>query len=198
MKTSVSAKRCPECGKAAMLQAACCAVCGHQFRTRFVEPPVERTEAFLLRVMPPPAPLPRPSIRRRAGGAWTFQAAFLSGFLMVLLAGGLLWLVWSGWPPPGSGEAPLLPAAAPASQAVRLFQSIQPMMSLYDLDRAAGGMGRVVRSSDPHRLLLCYDYPPQSVCVSLSRADVSGGDYQVQDVSLYRGKTRLQHHSGIE
>lgn len=156
---------------------------------------MERTEAFLLRVMPPLRPL----APHRAGGARTFQAAFLSGFLVVFLVAGLLWLGWSEWPGPRSSIPPPLPAAAaPGSRAVRLFRSVKPMMSLYDLDRAAGGMGRVIRNSDPHRLLLCYDYPPQSVCVLLSRADVSGGNYQVQDVSLYQGKTRLQHHVGTE
>ena len=72
------------------------------------------------------------------------------------------------------------------------------MMSLYDLDKAAGGMGRVVRASDPHVLLLSYDYPHQSVHVSLSRSDLTSGDYQVQAVSLYQGNVLLQRHAGAD
>ena len=43
--TSVSAKRCPACGKIVGLQAAECTECGHRFRTQFQEP-ADRTEAF--------------------------------------------------------------------------------------------------------------------------------------------------------
>ena len=72
------------------------------------------------------------------------------------------------------------------------------MMSLYDLDKTAGGMGRVIRASDPHLLMLSYDYPHQSVHVSLSRTDLAGTDYQVQAVSLYQGRTLLERHAAIE
>ncbi len=180
-----------------MLQAFSCPACGHRFRTRFVEPPVEKTEAFTLMVVPPAASL-RP---RRAGAPWTFRLAFLGSFLFVALAGGLFCLGWSIRQP--SAAPPLRVAGssshlAPASPAVHLYQAINPAMSLYDLDKAAGGMGRIIRNSDPHTLLLSYDYPHQSVHVSLSRTDLASGDYQVQAVSLYQGKTLLQRHAGSE
>lgn len=187
-----------------MLQAPSCLVCGHRFRTRFVEPPVEKTEAFMLRVAP--TVLIRPP-HRASGGARTFRLAFLGSFLFVALIGGLLCLAWSMRQPADTAFA--VPAASasyptPVSPAVHLYQAIKPMMSLYDLDKAAGGMGRVVRASDPHVLLLSYDYPvfhhypPQSVHVSLSRSDPASGDYQVQAVSLYQGSILLQHHAGAE
>ena len=71
-------------------------------------------------------------------------------------------------------------------------------MSLYDLDKAAGGMGRVVPTRDPHVLLLFYQYPPQTVHVLLARTDLAGADYQVQAVALYQGKVLLQRRSGTE
>lgn len=202
MRTVVSAKRCPECGKAAMLQAPSCSICGHRFRTRFVEPPVEKTEAFTLMVTPPVAVRPPP----RNGASRTFRLAFLGSFLFVALAGGLLYLAWSARQPAGLLRVTPVSSAlrpAPVSPALHLYEAIKPMMSLYDLDKTAGGMGRVVRVSDPYVLLLSYDYPashqfpPQSVHVSLSRADLVSGDYQVQAVSLYQGKV-LERHAGAE
>ncbi len=195
MRTSVSAKRCPECGKAVMLQALSCPVCGHRFRTRFVEPPVEKTEAFTLMVTPPVVVRPL----RRLGSARTFRLAFLGSFLLVALVGGLICLVWSIRQP--AAALSLRPAVLPSasiSPALRLYQTIKPAMSLYDLDKAAGGMGRVVRASDPHVLLLSYDYPHQRIYVSLSRTDLASADYQVQAVSLYQGKVLLQRHAGTE
>ena len=179
-----------------MLQALSCPACGHRFRTRFVEPPVEKTEAFTLMVTPPVVLRPP----RRAGAARTFRLAFVGSFLLVALVGGLVCLGWSIRQP--AAAVLLRPAASPppasASPALHLYQAIKPAMSLYDLDKTAGGMGRVVRASDPHVLLLSYDYPPQSVHVSLSRTDLASADYQVQAVSLYQGKTLLQRHAGIE
>ena len=81
---------------------------------------------------------------------------------------------------------------------MRLYQTIGPAMSLYELDQAAGGTGRVIQASDPHLLLLSYDYPSRSVRVSLSRDDVTSGDYRVQDVSLYEGHTLLQRQTASE
>lgn len=176
-----------------MLQAFSCPVCGHRFRTRFVEPPVEKTEAFTLMVTPPV--VVRPS--RPAGPARTFRLAFVGSFLLVALVGGLVCLGWSIRQP----AVALRPAAlspASISPALHLYRAIKPAMSLYDLDKAAGGTGRVVRASDPHVLLLRYDYSHQSVHVSLSRTDLASGDYQVQAVALYQGKVLLQRHVGAE
>ena len=181
-----------------MLQASSCSVCGHRFRTRFVEPPVEKTEAYTLMV----APTVLVSPPRRAGNAArTFRLAFLGSFLFVALAGGLFCLAWSSRQSADAlPAAPAVPASylASASPATHLYQAIKPMMSLYDLDKAAGGMGRVVRASAPHVLLLSYDYPHQSVHVSLSRSDLTSGDYQVQAVSLYQGNVLLQRHAGAD
>lgn len=176
-----------------MLQALSCPVCGHRFRTRFVEPPVEKTEAFTLMVTPPVVVRPP----RRVGPVRAFRLAFLGSFLLVALVGGLVCLIWSLRQP--AAALPLRPAAAaPVSPALHLYRAIKPAMSLYDLDKAAGGPGRVVRASDPHVLLLSYDYPHQSVHVSLSRTDLASGDYQVQAVSLYQGKLLLQRHASAE
>ena len=183
-----------------MLQASFCPICGHQYRTHFVEPPVERTEAFTLVAVPPVAPRPP----RRSNAARTARLAFASSFLLVVLASGLLFLVWNLRQQPPAAQV----AAARVRQtddleaedkeAVRLFQTIGPMMSLYDLDKAAGGTGRVIRASDPHLLVIFYDYPHHSVHVFLSRTDLAGGDYQVQAVALYRGKTLVQRHAQID
>ncbi len=178
-----------------MLQASSCSVCGHRFRTRFVEPPVEKTEAFTLRIAPTVTVRPP---RRAGGGARTFRLAFLGSFLFVALAGGLFCLAWSSRQPADAPSVATASHPAPVSPAVHLYQAIKPMMSLYDLDKAAGGMGRVVRASDPHVLLLSYDYPHQSVHVSLSRSDLASGDYQVQAVSLYQGNVLLQRHVGAD
>ncbi len=177
-----------------MLQALSCPVCGHRFRTRFVEPPVERTEAFTLMVAPPV--VVRPS--HRVGSARTFRLAFVGSFLLVALVGGLICLGWSIRQPAALSLRPAASPSASTSPALHLYQAIKPAMSLYDLDKAAGGMGRVVRASNPHVLLLSYDYPHQSVHVSLSRTDLASGDYQVQAVSLYQGKVLLQRHVGAE
>ena len=204
MTTSVSAKQCPECGKATVLRAALCAACGHQFRTRFVEP-VNRTQAFEMVIRPilperapasarlfsPTVPVHRPAALRR------FPVALLSSFLLIALAGTLLWLAWDVNLP---SSRPALSAAAPtylpsSSQAEHLYQAIGIAMSLYDLDRTAGGTGRILPVKDPHTLMISYDYSDHSVRVSLSRFDVTGDDYRVQAVALYQGKTLLQQHA---
>ena len=195
MTTSVSAKRCPECGKPALLRVELCPACGHLYRTRFVEPPVERTEAFEILLVPPVTL--RPPRRTR-----TVRAVRLAISIVVLLAtvtAGLLWLGRS----PGQATVTQRFAAAPVSvpvndQAKHLYNTIELAMSLYQLDKTAGGTGRVIRVADPHTLLLAYDYPKQSVHVSLSRPDLSGGNYQVQAVALYQGKALLFHHAQIE
>ena len=210
MKTSVSAKRCPECGKVTMLHATECAACGHRFRTRF-EAPVERTEAFDALMLPrPPAPPAHPAAPRRRGLS-AFAQAFLGSFCLVAIIGMAAWLALSfsqGAVRPA--PAVLAPAAAPAAssptpssfsgtprrgRAEYLYERIETGMSLYDVDQAAGGMGRVARSSDPHVLLLSYDYPDQSVRVSLYRGDLAGADYRVQAVALYHGNTLLHRHA---
>lgn len=203
MMTSVSAKRCPECGKAAVLEAVVCPACGHGYRTRFAEPSLHRTEAFSLLLLPSAAPA---VAVRRPRPARSFTLAFWSSFLLVALAGALLWLGWSVWQwPPLQASAPAASVSAPAVRLVshsdpaeQLYKTIDLTMSLYQLDRAAGGTGRVIPCPDPHTLLLSYDYPPRSVRVSLSRTDLSGGDYQVQMVALYHGKTLLQRHAQMD
>ena len=191
MKTAVSAKRCPECGKAALLEAPACPACGHRYRTRFAAPPVERTQAFDIMLVPPVVERPprvSPAVR-------TFVLSFASSFGLVALVGGLLWLGW------GLRAAPVKPrpaAAQPLTKAERLYGAIGPGMSLYDVEQAAGGAGRVIRSRDPYMLLLFYDLAHQSVLVSLNRSDVSSGDYRVRSVALYQGKTLLRHRAEQE
>jgi hypothetical protein len=207
MKTSVSAKRCPQCGKVTGLHASECGACGHQFRTRFEEP-VERTEAFDAVMLPrPPAPHPPPPRRQ---GVSPFVLAFLGSFCLVSVAGLAAWLAWSlslgigprskpfSAPTGSSPRAPLASfdaGARPRGGAENLYERIEISMSLYDVDQAAGGMGRLARSSDPHLLLLSYDYPDQNVRVSLFRGDLSGDDYRVQAVALYHGNVLLHRHT---
>ena len=175
-----------------MLEALACPACGHRYRTRFAAPPIEQTQAFDIVLVPPTAlrrPLLSPALR-------TFALSFASSFGLVALAGSLLWLGW------GLRAAPVklrsAAAAKPQVKADHLYSAIWPAMSLYDVEQAAGGTGRVVRSGGPLTLLLSYDFPPRSVEVSLIRTDSSSGDYRVQSVALYRGKTLLQHRVGQE
>ena len=197
MKTSVSAKRCPECGKVTMLHAAQCLDCGHQFRTRFQEPE-DRTEAFDAMMLPRP-PLPAAPLRRnrRPGTTLAFGLAFLGSFCLVATLGILAWLAWNVREDAALSRAqPVTYAAGPrAGRAEDLYERITISMSLYDLDQAAGGTGRVVRSKDPHALLLSYDFLDQSVRVSLYRSDLMGDDYRVQAVALYHGNTLLHRHA---
>ena len=202
MKTSVSAKRCPQCGKVTGLHTEECGECGHRFRTRFEEP-ADRTEAFDAHMLP--RPLAAPPVRRRAS---PFALAFLGSFCLVSAVGLGVWLAWSltrgpsAAPSPASGGAAAgtpLPASYAAGRrsgrAEDLYEHLEMAMSLYDVDQAAGGRGRLLHSPDAHILLLSYDYPDQSVRVSLYRGDLTGDDYRVQAVALYRGKVLLHRHA---
>ena len=206
MKGSVSAKRCPECAKVTGLQAMECSGCGHQFRTRFAEPS-NRTQAFDALMLPrPPATMIAPRLQsqpvRRPGAVSTqsaFTLAFAASFCLVAIVGLTLWLVLSL----NHGTAATLPLAnpatfagtAPAGRAEDLYERIGVSMSLYDLDQAAGGMGRIIHTSNPHALLLSYDFLDQSVRVSLYRSDIASDDYRVDAVALYHGTTLLHRHA---
>ncbi len=175
-----------------MLEALACPACGHRYRTRFAAPPVERTQAFDIMLTPPVVTHPprvSPALR-------TFTLSFASSFGLVALVGGLLWLGW------GLRAAPakLHPAAIVQTQtkAERLYGAIGTGMSLYDVEQAAGGAGRVIHSGDPNKLMLCYDFSSQCVLVFLNRSDVSSGDYRVQSVALYQGRILLQHRTEQE
>ncbi len=199
MKTSVSAKRCPECGKVAALKAAQCLDCGHQFRTRFQEPE-DRTQAFDAVMLPrPPVSLAPVSPRRnyRSETAFAFSLAFLGSFCLVAIVGILAWLAWNV---SQTADAPrprpaVYAAEAQSGRAEDLYERIGISMSLYDLAQVAGNMGRVVHSSDRHILILSYDFSDQSVRVSLYRSDIAGQDYRVQAVALYHGNTLLHRHA---
>jgi len=213
MSTSVSAKRCPQCGKVTGLYTAECGACGHRFRTRFEEP-ADRTEAFDAVMLPrPPAAHPPSHLAgsRRRSGPSPFVMAFFGSFCLVAMAGLAAWLAWSfsQGPAPrpalGAGPAVSAPAGAPvpaayagarrSGRAEDLYDRIDVAMSLYDVDQAAGGMGRLAHSADPHVLLLSYDYPDQSVRVSLYRGDLTGDDYRVQAIALYHGNVLLHRHA---
>lgn len=174
-----------------MLEALACPACGHRYRTRFAVPPVERTQAFDILLVPPV--LARPP--RVSPALRTFVLSFASSFGLVALVGGLLWLGW------GLRASPVRPrpgAVQARTKAERLYGAIGTAMSLYDVEHAAGGAGRVIRRGDPTLLVLCYDFSYQSVLVSLSRSDVSSDDYRVRSVALYQGKTLLQHRAEQE
>ena len=224
MRTSVSAKRCPQCGKVTGLHTSECGACGHQFRTRFEEQ-VERTEAFDAVMQPHlPATGTYPAGMHPTGerplGAYPprvfrprvspFVLAFLGSFCLVALVGLGAWLALnvnqsltqrpdtrpsSAGPSSADRPVPTYTATRPTGRAEDLYERIEISMSLYDVDQAAGGMGRLARSFDPHVLLLSYDYADQSVRVSLFRSDLSGTDYRVQAVALYRGNTLLHRHT---
>ena len=205
---ALSAKRCPKCSKIVSLQETECGECGHQFRTKFQDP-MDRTQAFdavLLpraphtTVRPISTPVPMP-VRVHPSAFATFGLAFLGSFSLVALLGLGAWLGL------GLGKPVTLAPTKPASLAstsprVRsgdardLYDQVTLSMSLFDLDQVAGGLGRIIRSSDPHILLLSYDYPEQSVRVSLYSVDPSGDDYRVQAVALYRGRQLLHRTSG--
>ncbi len=195
MQTSVSAKRCPECGKVVPLQALECEACGHLFRTRFQDP-VDRTQAFDAVMLPRP-PVPAPQYAPPHSAPSAFGHAFLVSFLLVGLFGLGGWLVWglSQRAAPVPASTLTLAGGTVSGRAEDLYERITISMSLYDLDQAAGGMGRVVRSADPHTLLISYDYPDQSVRVSLYRSDSDSEDYRVQAVALYHGNVLLHRHA---
>lgn len=206
MKASVSAKRCPECSKVTGLQATECLSCGHQFRTRFAEPS-NRTEAFDAMMLPRapaavvpirlnPYPVQRPG---KFSTPFAFTVAFAASFCLAVVVGLAIWLILSLNRGPSAALPPTNPATfagvAPAGRAVDLYERIGVSMSLYDLDQAAGGMGRIIHSNNPHALLLSYDFPDQSVRVSLYRSDITSDDYRVDAVALYHGTTLMQRHS---
>lgn len=205
---ALSAKRCPKCSKIVSLQETQCGQCGHQFRTKFQDP-MDRTQAFDAVLLPHAAhatvrpistPVPMP-VRIYPSALATFGLAFLGSFSLVALLGLGAWLGLGLGKP--VALAPTKPAAlASTSSGVRsgdardLYDQVALSMSLFDLDQVAGGLGRVIRSPDPHTLLLSYDYPEQSVRVSLYRVDSSSDDYRVQAVALYRGRQLLHRTSG--
>ncbi len=175
-----------------MLEALLCPACGHRYRTRFAVPPLEQTQAFDIVLVPPVRTRPP----RVSSAMKTFVTAFASSFGLVALAGGLLWVGWGLEKPVFSQPGMTASAAAPqASRAERLYAAVGISMSLYDLDQAAGGTGRVIHGSDLHTLLLSYDYADQSVQVALDRTDVTSDDYRVRSVALYQGRTLLQRHA---
>lgn len=200
MKTSVSAKRCPECGKVAALQALQCLDCGHQFRTRFQEPE-NRTQAFDAIMLPRPPVLTPPARRAaRPAAGFAFALAFLGSFCLVATIGILAWFAWNVTQENARFHSPSVTyAGAPhIARAEDLYDRITLSMSLYDLDQTAGSLGRITRSSDTHTLLLSYDFPDQSVRVSLYRSDPTVDDYRVQAVALYHGNTLLHRHADDE
>ena len=148
MRTAVSAKRCPECGKAAMLEALACPACGHRYRTRFAVPAMERTQAFDYRA----GAAGRGASAARFVRLRTFLVAFAEHFragrsgrrpALARLECGQRWLLHQ---PRGSVPAP--GSAVPTGgQAKHLYDAIRSAMSLYDLDQAAGGTGRVIRAA---------------------------------------------------
>lgn len=201
---ALSAKRCPNCSKIVRIQATECVDCGHQFRTKFADP-MDRTQAFDAVLLPRAPhtsvrPVPAP-IRAYPSPLLTFGMAFLGSFSLVALLGVGAWMAL------GLGRAepaaPVKPAALTSAGAgVRtgaaqdLYSQITLSMSLYEVDQAAGGLGRVIHTPDPHTLLLSFDYPEQSVRVSLYRMDPASDDYRVQAVALYHGRQLLHRTSG--
>ncbi len=197
MRTSVSAKRCPECGKVAALRARECPECGHEFRTRFAEP-ADRTEAFDASLLArSPAGSGRSGRQRGRRAPSSFAAAFLGAFCLAAAIGLGAWLAGGFHPEFHSRPVPARPrsvssAGIPRSgQAEALYERLAPLMSLHDVDRAAGGLGRVARSPSPHVMLLSYDYPQQSVRVLLYRR-APAGEFRVRSVALYHGNLLLR------
>lgn len=220
---AISAKRCPQCSKIVRLSVSECPDCGHLFRTRFQDP-VNRTQAFDAVLLPRVTrPAPGSSVSgssvsgSSAGRSYsrrfhrarssslsaisTFGLAFLGSFSLVALLGVGAWVMLGlgqNAPPPPVKRAALTSEVRGlrTGDARDLYGQIALSMSLYDLQQVAGGMGRVIRSSDPHTLMLSYDYPEQSVRVSLYRIDPASDDYRVQAVALYRGRQLLNRTSG--
>lgn len=215
---AISAKRCPQCSKIVRLSVSECPDCGHLFRTRFQDP-VNRTQAFDAVLLPRVTrPAPGSSVSGSSAGRSysrrfhrarssslsaisTFGLAFLGSFSLVALLGVGAWVMLGlgqNAPPPPVKRAALTSEVRGlrTGDARDLYGQIALSMSLYDLQQVAGGMGRVIRSSDPHTLMLSYDYPEQSVRVSLYRIDPASDDYRVQAVALYRGRQLLNRTSG--
>lgn len=223
---AISAKRCPQCSKVVGLQVSECPDCGHLFRTRFQDPVnrTQAFNAVLLAPMDRPAsePAARPpssasrmpprsprSYSRRVrrvrfsplSAISTFGLAFLGSFSLVALLGAGAWMLLglSKDTPPAPAKRAALTSETTglrSGDARDLYGQITLSMPLYDLQQVAGGLGRVIRSVDPHTLMLSYDYPEQSVRVSLYRVDPTSDDYRVQAVALYRGRQLLNRTSG--
>lgn len=223
--TAISAKRCPQCSKVVGLQASKCPDCGHLFRTRFQDPVnrTQAFNAVLLAPMDRPAPEPPVSpppsafrtprrsprtysrrVRRVRSSPLsaisTFGLAFLGSFSLVALLGAGAWILLglSKDDPPAPAKRVALTSQATglrSGDARDLYGQITLSMPLYDLQQVAGGLGRVIRSKDPHTLMLSYDFPEQSVRVSLYRVDPASDDYRVQAVALYHGRQLLNHNS---
>ena len=206
MKASVSAKRCPECSKVTSLQATECLNCGHLFRTRFAEPS-NRTEAFDAMMLPrAPAVMPHPRSQnypirrpRKLNTPSTFSLAFAASFCLIAVVGMVIWLALSlGRNTEVSlshSPSATLTGAIQTGSAEEFYERIGISMSLYDLDQAAGSMGRIIHTNNPHALLLSYDFPDQSVRVSLYRNDITSDDYRVDAVALYHGNTLMHRHT---
>lgn len=192
----VSAKQCPQCGIAASLSAGFCDDCGHQYRTCFTGP-VESTQIFPSTAAPlPQAVLPATAPQpRRVAGSGALRLALWSLLIFVSCAGAVCLFLQVNQPSAiKTVKASSLPAVDPARQ---LYESIGISMSLYDLDQAAGSVGRVLPDTNPQMLLLAFDYPGQSVHVMLLRADPANQDYRVHAAALYRGGTQLQHMTDL-
>lgn len=198
MKTSLSAKRCPQCSVVTTLDATECLECGHRFRTRF-QPILDRTQAFdavmLARGSAPQSR--RPGRARRSGPGFAFGLAFAGSFCLIATVGILSWLAWNVRQETAAPRAQsALYAAAPRlGGGEDLYERIMISMTRYELSQTASGLGRLIRSSNPHLMLLSYDFPTESVRVSLYRPDLRTEDFRVQAVALYHGNTLLQRHA---
>ena len=197
MRTTVSAKRCPHCGQVTALRAEECAECGHRFRTRFEEP-AERTEAFDAVLLTRAGSEPRSSLRlpRRRSARSVLAAAFLGALCLAGAVGLGAWLTGAFRREAASARPQPRPTAGIPHRhgAEGLFARIVPAMPLLAVEQAAGGLGRVARSSTAHVLLLSYDYPDQSVRVSLARSD-RAGEFRVRWVALYHGNLLLHRQT---
>lgn len=148
----------------------------------------------------PPRPQLYPVRRPSKGGSQSaFTVAFAASFFLVAVVGLALWLVLSLDRGPAAtlshSSSATFAGSLQTGRAEDLYERIGISMSLYDLDQAAGGMGRIIHSNDPHALLLSYDFPDQSVRVSLYRSDIASDDYRVEAVALYHGNTLLHRHA---
>ncbi len=201
MKASVSAKRCPQCGKVTGLHTSECGACGHRFWTRFAEP-VERTEAFDAVMLPRPA-APAGAVAVRAG---------LSRLVLPGGDGGAgLELQPGAGPPLGGrprlsdglfgersgvvpgGRAPRRPGGGFVRGGfVRADRDFHVALRCGPDGGGHGAPGSLVRPAPPASVLRL---PNQSVRVSLFRDDLASDDYRVQAVALYHGNTLLHRHA---
>jgi hypothetical protein len=103
---------------------------------------------------------------RRSG----VKRAIWVGLLLVICGVILLGLIWirehlRAKPRVVPVTVPVI--LTPGVRAARLFAAIEPAMSLYELKHATGGLGRVIRVSNPPNLLLSYDFPTRRISVAL-------------------------------